>query len=157
MLITLMTDASVCPHTGAAGYGYWVVSERSPGTHGQGGLILKGYKDSFSGELHGVYLSIKESIENGKILKDDYVLIQLDNAGVVNCINNVNKVRDSEQELMRNFRNLLKSNSIKYKARHVKGHSKDLANRYRSNYMCDMRAGIEMRKIRDEILGANNA
>ena len=65
-----MTDASVCPHTGAAGYGYWVVSERSPGTHGQGGLILKGYKDSFSGELHGVYLSIKESIENGKILQN---------------------------------------------------------------------------------------
>lgn len=146
MLVTLMTDASVCGQTGAAGYGFWVVSKRG-GSPGQG--QLKGrIKDSFEGELKAVAMALNKAINMQSIIQGDHIIIQLDNSGVVNCLNKVNKVRPNDTEVIEFIFNTLSLNNLTIEARHVKGHSSRKENRYTANKLCDMRAKIEMRKAR---------
>lgn len=151
MKVTLMTDASVCGQTGAAGFGYWVVSSRG-GYPGQG--PLQGFiKDSFEGELKAVANALAESVKLNRIEYGDKVLIQLDNSGVVKCLNRTVKVRHSEAEVISYIRNLVSKLNLKLEARHVKGHTGRKQVKYIANKMCDMRAKHEMKKARETLNG----
>lgn len=147
MLVTLMTDASLCHKTGAAGFGYWCASDRGKRA---GGNIIKGVvKDSYEAEFKGVANSLQASINAGLIAEGDRVLVQLDNLGVVNCINDKNnKPRHDLVEVMRFITNTAKKHRLKIVCRHVKGHTNLTDNRYLANDHCDVRAKKAMREAR---------
>jgi hypothetical protein len=78
MRVTLMTDASVCPMTKAGGFGFWCVSDRDGGYSG-GGTMKGDIIDSFQGEIKAVANALYHCIREGKIRRNDVVLVQLDN------------------------------------------------------------------------------
>jgi ribonuclease HI len=151
MQVTLMTDASV-DQAGNAGYGFWCVSNRSNGL--AGGSPLKGYvKDSYQAEAKGVVSAIIQCIKKGNIKQGDTVLVQLDNAGVINLFSNPKaNVRVDLIEVKAYLEELISKYDLTLKYRHVKGHSTTKGNRYTANKLCDMRAN----KARKEATRINN-
>lgn len=138
MLVTLITDASSCPDTLGAGYGYWCVSER--GREGSGGILKGDIKDSYEAELKGAINALIKCHKKGLIQDHDTVLIQLDNKGVVGLFNEDHIPRKDLVEAMEIFQAFIRKHSIKILSRHVKGHSKSSGNRYAANRHCDERA-----------------
>ena len=140
-----MTDASVCP-TGAAGYGFWIVSARG-GTPG-GGAFKSHIKDGYEGEFKAVVNALSYGVTNNLIQANDDVLIQLDNKGVVDILKGKLKPREDLGVAYSMLKKILSSNKIKLKARHVKGHTKVNDQRSKANRMCDMRARLAMKEAR---------
>lgn len=149
MLVTLMTDASHCPNTGAGGYGFWCATERGklPG----GGPLAGVIKDSYEAEMKAVANSLKCGINAGLILEGDRVLVQLDHQGVVGCINGVHSARSDVKCVLDYIFNTAKELNLKVFARHVKGHSKNTEARYASNNHCDVRAGKGMQQAKEKL------
>lgn len=146
MLVTLMTDASLCLKTGAAGFGYWCASDRGKRA---GGNIIKGVvKDSYEAEFKGVANSLQASINAGLISKGDEVLIQVDNEGVLFCIGGKCKPRADIAVVLNHILNTAKIYELKLRCRHVKGHTKLTDNRSLANDHCDSRAKYAMRQAR---------
>lgn len=146
MNVTLMTDASICGDTGAAGYGYWVVSKRG-GVPGQG--KLKGrIKDSLEGEMKAVVNSLAAAVKTHVIEDGDTILIQLDNQGVIGCIEGKCRIRKDMHPMLKELKCIAIKHNLTIECRHVKGHTNRKDNRYISNKMCDLRAKEEMRKAR---------
>ena len=140
-----MTDASVCP-TGAAGYGFWIVSARG-GT--PGGEAFKSYiKDGYEGEFKAVVNALSYGVTNNLIQANDDVLVQLDNKGVVDILKGKLKPREDLDVAYAMLKKILSTNKIKLKARHVKGHTKVNDQRSKANRMCDMRARLAMKEAR---------
>ena len=140
-----MTDASVCP-TGAAGYGFWIVSARG-GT--PGGEAFKSHiKDGYEGEFKAVVNALSYGVTNNLIQANDDVLIQLDNKGVVDILKGKLKPREDLDVAYAMLKKILSTNKIKLKARHVKGHTKVNDQRSKANRMCDMRARLAMKEAR---------
>ena len=140
-----MTDASVCP-TGAAGYGFWIVSARG-GTPG-GGAFKSHIKDGYEGEFKAVVNALSYGVANNLIQANDDVLVQLDNKGVVDILKGKLKPREDLGVAYSMLKKILSSNKIKLKARHVKGHTKVNDQRSKANRMCDMRARLAMKEAR---------
>ena len=96
MLVTLMTDASHCQQTGAAGFGFWCVSNRGKLA---GGKPLNGkIKDSYEAEAKGVANSLVIGFRSGIIQQGDTVIIQLDNIAVVFGINGKLKKKRKDEK-----------------------------------------------------------
>ncbi|MED6004898.1 MULTISPECIES: reverse transcriptase-like protein [Enterobacteriaceae] len=150
MLATLITDASHCPKTGAAGFGFWCVSDRGKLA---GGKPLNGaIKDSYEAEAKGVANSLVIGLRSGIIQQGDTVIIQLDNISVVYGINGkLRKKRKDIKEILDFIRNFKIENNLKIECRHVKGHSKKTENRYSANKHCDKRAKEQMKIYRSEL------
>lgn len=148
VLVTLMTDASVCGETRVGGYGFWVVSERG-GLPGQG-AFKHPTKDSLEGEMKGVVNSLAAALKTHVVEPGDKILIQLDNQGVIKCIEEGSSSRKDIQPLLDKFKCIVDSHQLTIECRHVKGHSNRKDSRYRANNLCDMRAKEEMRKARQE-------
>lgn len=140
-----MTDASVCP-TGAAGYGFWIVSARG-GTPG-GGVFKSPIKDGYEGEFKAVVNALSYGVTNKLILPKDDVLIQLDNKGVVDIIKGKVNPRDDLDVAYAMLKKIISTHNIKLKARHVKGHTTLNDQRSKANRMCDMRARLAMKEAR---------
>lgn len=145
MRVTIMTDASVCP-TGAAGYGFWIVSERG-GTPG-GGMFKTLIKDGYEGEFKAVVNAVSYGVNNKLILPKDEVLIQLDNKGVVDILKGKLKPREDLVVAHSMLKKIISTHNIKVKARHVKGHTTVNDQRSKANRMCDMRARLAMKEAR---------
>lgn len=148
MLVTVMTDASVCP-TGAAGYGFWIVSKRG-GTPG-GSPFKTLIKDSYEGEFKAVVNAISYGLKHALIEATDEILVQLDNKGVVSLLNNQVPPRSDTKEAYDILKSLIQTNQITLRARHVKGHSNVKDQRSKANKMCDMRARLAMKEARKQI------
>lgn len=150
MLVTLMTDASHCPTTGAGGFGFWCVSNRGKL---MGGKPLSGkVLDAYSAEAKGVANSIVIAFRSGIIQQGDKVIIQLDNIAVVAGINGKQrKIRKDIKEVLVFINNFKIENNITIECRHVKGHSKNTDNRYTANKHCDKRAKEQMKLARVEL------
>lgn len=146
--VTLMTDASV-DQQGNAGYGFWCVSARSNGL--AGGNPLKGYvKDSYQAEAKGVVCALIQCIKQGNIQQGDTVLVQLDNAGVINLFGNPKaNVRVDLVEVKLHLEKLISTYNLTINYRHVKGHSTTKGNRYTANKLCDMRANVARKKAKE--------
>lgn len=148
-----MTDASVCP-TGAAGYGFWIVSERG-GTPGSG-AFKESIKDSYEGEYKAVVNAINFGVRNQLIQNGDSVLVQLDSKGVVALVNNEIIARDDLHLAQMLLTKLTKLNNIQLTARHVKGHTGKKDQRSKANYMCDKRAREGMLLARERNDSSSN-
>lgn len=151
MLVTLMTDASHCQQTGAAGFGFWCVSNRGKLA---GGKPLNGkIKDSYEAEAKGVANSLVIGFRSGIIQQGDTVIIQLDNIGVVFGINGkLKKKRKDVKEVLRFINNFKTQNNLSIECRHVKGHSKKTESRFSANKHCDRLAKQQMKMARLEIV-----
>lgn len=155
MLVTLMTDASHCPETGAAGFGFWCVSNR--GKLAGGAAFRDLLKDSYEAEFKGVANSLKASIDAGLIFNGDKVLIQLDCIGVIYCIVGKSEPRDDVVVVLNYIQKIAKQYELKLMCRHVKGHTKRLeGNRFKANNHCDDRAKKAMREARKILKKAKN-
>lgn len=151
MLVTLMTDASHCQKTGAAGFGFWCVSDRGKLMGGKplAGKVL----DAYSAEAKGVANSLFISFKSGIIQQGDKVIIQLDNMAVVAGINGkLRKIRKDIKEVLIFINNFKTENNIYIECRHVKGHSKNTDNRSTANKHCDKRAKEQMKLARKGII-----
>lgn len=151
MLVTLMTDASHCPRTGAGGFGYWCASER--GKRPGGGSLNGVIKDSYEAEMKAVANALKASIDAGLVHENDTVLIQLDNLGVVNCISKKNNPREDVEHVLRYIFNYADKYHLKLISRHVKGHSRNTDQRSKANNHCDARAYEGMQQARKMLSG----
>lgn len=140
-----MTDASVCP-TGAAGYGFWIISARG-GTPG-GGSFKSHIKDGYEGEFKAVVNALSYGVSNNLIQANDDVLIQLDNKGVVDILKGKAKPREDLEVAYSMLNKMLTTHNLKLKARHVKGHTRVNDQRSKANRMCDMRARLAMKEAR---------
>ena len=151
MLVTLMTDASHCQQTGAAGFGFWCVSNRGKLA---GGKPLNGkIKDSYEAEAKGVANSLVIGFRSGIIQEGDKVIIQLDNIAVVFGINGkLEKKRKDIKQVLDFINNFKIENNLSIECRHVKGHSKKTGNRFSANKHCDKLAKEQMKMARFEIV-----
>ncbi|EMB5690451.1 RNase H family protein [Acinetobacter baumannii] len=149
MNVTLMTDASHCPETGAGGFGFWCVSDRGKLA---GGKPLQGkIKDSYEAEMKAVANALNIGIRAGLISSGDKVLIQLDNTGVIQCIKKKCKPRNDVKHVLDYIFEYARDFLIELECRHVKGHSKKTESRYSSNKHCDRIAKQNMRLARKEL------
>lgn len=145
MRVTIMTDASVCP-TGAAGYGFWIVSARG-GTPG-GGAFKSHIKDGYEGEFKAVVNALSYGVSNNLIQANDDLLVQLDNKGVIEILKGKAKPRADLEVAHAMLKKILSTHNLKLKARHVKGHTNVKDQRSKANAMCDMRARLSMKEAR---------
>lgn len=150
MLVTLITDASSCPDTLVAGYGYWCVSGH--GKEGSGGILKGDIKDSYEAELKGAINALIKCYKKGLIRDHDTVLIQLDNKGVVGLLNKDHLPRKDLIEAMKIFQEFTLKHHLRILSRHVKGHTNKSDNRYAANRHCDERARAFMLEARSKAI-----
>lgn len=153
--VTLMTDASLCGETGAGGFGYWVVSSERGGTPG-GGQFKGITKDSYAAEMKGVVNSLASALKKGAIKQHDNILIQLDNRGVIQCIEGNVPPREDIKPILDMYKCIVDTNYLSVWLRHVKGHSKSKSNRSIANKMCDLRAKQHMKEHRKQLKGPSH-
>lgn len=150
MIATLMTDASHCPNTGAGSFGFWCVSNRG---RLAGGKPLAGeIKDSYEAEAKGVANSLVIGFRAGIIQEGDKVVIQLDNLAFVAGLNGKQRKPRSDIKSVIDFiNNFCVEKNISIDCRHVKGHSKKNANRFKANNHCDKRAKEQLNIARNNL------
>ena len=151
MIVTLMTDASHCPKTDCAGFGFWLASNR--GRLCGGKPINSFCGGSYLAEFKGVANSLHLCIKAGMIASGDKVIVQLDNTSVVNPINKKQAKRGEAARVLDFILKLVKKNHIKIECRHVKAHTNRVESRYYANNYCDVTAKRNMRMARSQFLG----
>lgn len=148
MLITVISDASLCHQTGIAGYGYWVKSDRG-GTRGSG--VLQGHNSSsVLAEMRALMNGLHASLKKGLAIKGDKVLLQTDCEGVITTFTGKRKrfLNVQELEAVEYFKEIIDKFELAYEFRHVKGHTKREGGRYLAQAWCDQKAGDAMRNAR---------
>lgn len=139
---TILTDASFCPRTGAAGFGYWIASDR--GKKGGGGPILHPCENSGDAEAMAIVNTLFIARKHGLVEHGDEVLIQSDST---EAIAGLKKAR--WPKIHKEFVTLCLTLDVRFK--HVKGHTNRETHkqaRYGANRACDQRARLYMRQER---------
>ena len=138
MFATVITDASFCHKTKAAGWAAWIVSDS--------GRILKSgnFKRRPETPFQAEYWASCNGIHLAALNGATSVLLQTDCKGVIDAISKNKGVIAKIREL---------HPSLQIKTRHVKGHTsaknpKTKGSRYHVNRWCDEMARTEMRKQR---------
>lgn len=149
MLVTVMADASHCPQTKAAGYGFWIASGR--GKKGGGGAMKSLVSTSTLAEMQAVANALYIGLRCGLIQQQDRVLIQTDCEAAIFAFQALRNVNEEEKKVVKWLYAMLNKHELKMEIRHVKGHSSSRAPRYAANNCCDKRALKAMRKARDKI------
>ena len=153
MLVTLIIDASHCPRTKAAGYGWWLASTR--GKRGGSGPMHQLQKNSTVAEMQAIQYAVDENYTSGLILPGDILLIQTDcTAAIWGFQEKRNVLCDTQKQILQTFKQWKELHKIGVMFKHVRGHTAGDDNRSMANIICDRRALQEMRKLRDEILKA---
>ena len=76
MLVTIITDASFCPKSGAAGYGYWIASKREK--HGGGGYFKQTLRNSTEAEAKAIINGVYHALQKESLMAGDQILVQSD-------------------------------------------------------------------------------
>lgn len=152
MWVTIMCDASYCQHTGASGWGSYVISDR--GRIIGGGCFHKRPDTSTQAETRAIVNAVWLAFFQGVAEAGDELLIQAD------CIPSMRDLEAAlavdvdictlteEQKL---FRCLTYENNVKVLFRHVRAHTGRKDRRSVTNHMCDRRARDYMEKDREAI------
>lgn len=148
MHVTILADASHCPHTNAAGYGFWIASERgkTPG----GGSMRQPVSSSLAAEMMAVCNALHAAITMELVKTGDIVLMQIDCVGAIKRFNRIDIPVDGpdEKRAHKFFRELTKKHRVGVLFKHVKAHTKGKDNRHKANNHCDERAKEGMRAMR---------
>lgn len=153
MDITILADASHCPVTNAAGYGFWIASER--GKKGGSGAFKTVLPSSTIAEMMAIVNALYCAIRFELVHKHDNVLIQTDCEAAIFALTNRRKLNNLEFECVSRMRLLLTEHSLTVTYKHVKAHTTRTQSRYKSNNACDRAAKNAMRKMRASLTVAN--
>lgn len=162
MLVTLFSDASLCPDTRCGGWAAWVKCDRGT-CRGEGPFRFQTIDTSIAeamAVINGLYIAIRDEI----IRTDDIVLVQTDSNSVMGILRGETRRRVTEQIRMRRrttyralrkdvqernelidmisgmFLKFMEDHKIKVVWRHVKGHKGLEDRRSAVNTDCDARA-----------------
>lgn len=146
MKATVITDASFCPRTKAAGWAAWVRVDGRKEPIRRYGAFKNPVSSSLDAEMlaaiNGVFIATKEGATE--------VLIQTDCLAVVHMFEGVT-VQRSIKDAFTRAKARAGVLGTRISARHVRGHTSDKAPRSWVNRWCDEHAGKQMRAQRDMV------
>lgn len=152
MRVTVIADASHCPDTKAAGYGFWAVSER--GRHGGGGPMQVPIDSSSAAEMAAIVNGLYFALFKGIATKGDHILLQTDCQAAIDAFESKRRILTSDEKYAKaRFFDIKKRNNVTVSFRHVKGHTNRTEARYVTNNLCDQRAKDGMRLARRRFRG----
>lgn len=147
MLVTIIADASYCPMTGAAGFGWWTASERRK--QGGGGEVKERVDGSSAAEMIALVNALYISLNNKLVLRGDHILLQTDCMSAIDAFNGKRTIlTKDERAAKKKLFDLKREHGVTLTFRHVKGHTNRAEARYVTNNLCDARAKDGMRKAR---------
>ena len=150
MLVTVITDASYCPETKAAGFGYWAVSQRMR-KYG-GGPLRELPRNSQEAEMLAIVNAVIKACESGVAEAGDEILIQSDCLGALNTFEGKRtRVADWEQGIVDGLAVFGIELNLFFRYRHVKGHTNGATPRLWVNNLCDKHAKEGMRERRSQL------
>ena len=109
VLVTIISDASHCPHTLAGGYGCWIASNR--GSKEFGGP-LNDAMDSAEIEAKAACNALHFAITSGLVKRRDVILIQVDALAVLEMFSGRRKPRYREREILEWLTNIATRNDL---------------------------------------------
>lgn len=158
MRVTIIADASFCPQTKAAGYGFWIACERAK--RGGSGEVKTPVVNNIASEMIALVNGLYKAHKWGLVQKGDEVLLQTDCQSAISAFElRRNKITDQEIELVQYMQKFIAAVGIKVSYRHVKGHTKGemaKAPRHFINNQCDKWAGEAMLRARRKIQREQN-
>lgn len=147
MLVTIIADASYCPMTKAAGYGWWLASERRK--VGGGGEVRDRVDGSSAAEMIALVNALYIAANNALVLKGDHILFQTDCMSAIDAFEGKRTIlTKDERAAKKRIYDLKREHGVTFSFRHVKGHTNRAEARYVTNNLCDARAKAGMRKAR---------
>lgn len=151
MLVTIICDASHCPETGVAGYGFWIASGR--GKRGGKGVMRHSCATNTVAEMQAMANALYVAVRLELVQAGDTVLVQTDCLGAIDgLIGMRKKMLDQEHDVVTAFFRIKSEARITIDFRHVKGHTKEPGARFAANRACDKDAREQMRKARARFL-----
>lgn len=149
MWITIIADASYCPDTGKAGYGFWIASQR--GKMGGDGVLKGEVENNIAAEMMALLNALDAALKSNLVHKNDSVLMQTDCEPAIDAFKNLRQSTSSqEKRLVKWFKDFCKEHNLHVRLKHVKGHTDNEDARYVVNNICDRKARRNMRRARDE-------
>ncbi len=151
MKVTILTDASYCPDTQVAGYGYWIASNR--GRVGGGGAMQVKAVTSSSAEMMAIANSLHAGIASTFVQQGDEILMQTDCMAAIQAFKFLRyNLAPQERAAVQYVERFLQQYELKIEYRHVKAHTSQEGARFVANHMCDKRAKAAMRGARIKAL-----
>lgn len=143
MKATVITDASFCPETNAAGWAAWVTY--SKGTERERikkfGTFKRKPKDSGQAELWAALNGVALAAKAGAL----DILLQTD------CMQVVNLLKENQDKIQQSLALAKIYTNPKVSTFHVKGRTQFKGARFWVNRWCDAQAGAEMRRQRKSL------
>lgn len=150
MRVTIIADASFCPETQAAGYGFWIACER--GKKGGGGEMKDLLSSNIAAEMQAAVNALHIAIRCELVKAADEVLIQTDCMAAIDAFEGKRRNLAPHEKVAVDVMHRLRiQHCLSLVFRHVKGHSGRKEARYVTNHMCDKRAKEAMRLARARI------
>lgn len=150
MRVTIITDASYCPDTNVAGYGYWIACER--GKQGGGGEMKSLVDGSVEAEMQAIVNAVHIAASLSLVQAQDDILIQTDCMAAIDAFRGTRKVlKKQELEAVYALSRLRCKHGLGIGFKHVKGHSNNTDARSITNKLCDKRAKESMKRARARI------
>jgi ribonuclease HI len=148
MLVTIITDASHCSDTLAAGYGYWIKSSR--GSNGGSGMFKVTVPDAMVAETMAIVNGIHLAIALDLAAAGDDILVQTDCQGAIHCLDRTmsKEPRETLMAVRNKFDRMREEYRLNVTFRHVKGHTRVQDSRSRAQRNADAKAKAAMRKKR---------
>lgn len=148
MWVTIIADASFCPETKRAGYGYWIASQR--GKIGGEGAMSGSVENNIAAEMIALLNGLRAAVSKELILAGDCVLLQTDCQPAIDAfLDKRQTISNQELQLVNGYTKFVKRLELKVRFKHVKGHSENTEAKFIVNNICDRNAKRNMRKARD--------
>lgn len=152
--ITIITDASFCPVTKAAGYGIWIAAA----AHGRKAFEgpLDKPADNNVAEAMAIGNALWHGFNSGLLSADCNILIQSDSESAIRAASGEYTGNNKQLHNVANYvRKLQQEYRLTLRYKHVPGHTKGADNRTRAQIKCDEAAGRQMQLQRSQILQDN--
>lgn len=152
MLVTIFTDAGLCPETLCASWAVWCKSER--GVSRAGGIFKSPQLFSTMAESAAVVNGIHHALASGVAKDGDALLIQTDNNSVreflIFPIRAHHKAKDERRAMQDIYSSIVKKYGLVCRYRHVKGHKGTRDKRSAVNTWCDQVCTFFLKMARHE-------
>jgi len=149
MRVTIIADASHCPDTGKAGYGFWIACGR--GKRGGDGIMRVDAVNSIAAEMMALNNALHVARKVGLIEEGDELLLQTDCQAAIDAFEFKRRnITKQEEGLVEWFTLFTLDNKVMATFKHVKGHTNNEAARFVTNSICDRKARANMRLARDK-------
>lgn len=154
MLVTLFTDAGLCPETHSSSWAAWCKSER--GVSRSGGITKTKMPNSNAAESAAAVNGVYHAIASGIARRGDTILIQTDNSNVQNFltmpIKSHYKAKAERRQMQEVFASIRSKHEIIVRFRHVKGHNGTKDKRSAINTWCDKVCTFFLKMARHEAM-----